>query len=282
MVRLRDAPPATVVKFRARSSRPGVPGEDDAVPGEVCTLGTVSVTARCGPGEASLLLLTCARVVGDQGKHEPPGRNPAYPVFGACADFPELRENFVKLIREADPSVSRHRRGSGKQSAGHAGGDRAGRGASTTIAVTSSSRTNREVGTKAGTKRRSGPGCFSMWLSWSYRELYAQWSRGIPAGRVFRVVAHSPNISYSASGAAGASSPHEASTPDHHEEETSSHGARECTSARSDGPERRLSSIRCGSGVRVVGRFRERWGSYGTAGVSTRYARSALRCDPGG
>ena len=44
----------------------------------------------------------------------------------------------------------------------------------------------------------------------------------------------------------------------------------------------RLSSIRCGSGVRVVGRFRERWGSYGTAGVSTRYARSALRCDPGG
>ncbi len=44
----------------------------------------------------------------------------------------------------------------------------------------------------------------------------------------------------------------------------------------------RLSSIRCGSGVRVVGRFRERWGSYGTAGVSTRYAPSALRCDPGG
>ncbi|MCY4633170.1 MAG: hypothetical protein OXG04_01455 [Acidobacteria bacterium] len=35
------------------------------------------------------------------GQHEPPGRNAAYPVFGACADFPELRENFVKLIRQS-------------------------------------------------------------------------------------------------------------------------------------------------------------------------------------
>ncbi len=44
----------------------------------------------------------------------------------------------------------------------------------------------------------------------------------------------------------------------------------------------RLSSIRCGSGVRVIGGFSERWGSYVTDGVSTRYARSPLRCDPGG
>jgi len=50
-----------------------VPGEDDAVPGEVCTLGTVSVTARYGPGEASLLVLTCARVVGDPHASPPAG-----------------------------------------------------------------------------------------------------------------------------------------------------------------------------------------------------------------
>ena len=93
-----DEPPATVVKFRPRFSQPC---EDDGGPSEVCTLGTVSVTARYGPGVASLSVLTCARVVGDQGKGDPPGRNPAYPVFGACADFPELRENFVKLIRQS-------------------------------------------------------------------------------------------------------------------------------------------------------------------------------------
>ena len=42
-----------------------------------------------------------ARVISDQGRDDPPGRNPAYPVFGACADFPELRQNFVKLIRQS-------------------------------------------------------------------------------------------------------------------------------------------------------------------------------------
>ena len=98
VVRLGDAPPATLVKFRAGSGRPR---EDDAVRGKVCTLGTVSVTARYGPGEASLGVLTCARVVSDGDKDEPPGRNPAYPVFGACADFSALRENFVKLIRQS-------------------------------------------------------------------------------------------------------------------------------------------------------------------------------------
>ena len=98
VVRLGDAPPATLVKFRAGSGRPRA---DDAVRGKVCTLGTVSVTARYGPGEVSLVVLTCARVGSDGDKDDPPGRNPAYPVFGACADFPALRENFVKLIRQS-------------------------------------------------------------------------------------------------------------------------------------------------------------------------------------
>ena len=98
VVRLGDEPPATVVKFRPRFSQPR---EDDGVPGTVCTLGTVSVTARYGRGEASLYVLTCARVLGDRGMDDPPGRNPAYPVFSACADFPELRENFVKLISQS-------------------------------------------------------------------------------------------------------------------------------------------------------------------------------------
>ena len=46
-------------------------------------------------------VLTCARVIGDQRTDDLPGRNPAYPVFGTCADFPELRENFVKLIEQS-------------------------------------------------------------------------------------------------------------------------------------------------------------------------------------
>ena len=98
VVQLGDAPPATIVKFRPGF---GQPREDDGVLDEVYTLGTVSVTARYGPGEASLHVLTSARVIGDQGEDDPLGRNPAYPVFGACADFPELRENFVKLIGES-------------------------------------------------------------------------------------------------------------------------------------------------------------------------------------
>ena len=96
-VRLGDEPPAPLVKFRARSNQPR---EDDGVPGAVCTLGTVRVTAGYGPGEASLQVLAYARV-NDQSKHDLPGRNPMYPVFCACADFPELRENFVKLIRQS-------------------------------------------------------------------------------------------------------------------------------------------------------------------------------------
>ena len=98
VVQLGDAPNATIVKFRPGF---GQPGEDDDVLDEVCTHGTVSVTARYGPGEASLHVLTSARVIGDQGEDDSLGRNPAYPVFGACADFPELRENFVKLISES-------------------------------------------------------------------------------------------------------------------------------------------------------------------------------------
>ena len=98
VVRLGNAPPATVVKFRARSSQPR---EDDGVPGAVCTLGTVYVHARYGPGEARLYVLAYARLISDQDKEDPPGRNPAYPVFGFCADFPELRENFVKLIHQS-------------------------------------------------------------------------------------------------------------------------------------------------------------------------------------
>ena len=93
-VRLGDEP-ATLIKFRSRFSQP--PG-DDGVPGAVCTLGTVRVTARYGSEEASLSVLTYARV-SDQGTR--PGRNPVHPIFGACADFPELRENFVKLIRQS-------------------------------------------------------------------------------------------------------------------------------------------------------------------------------------
>ena len=52
------------------------------------------VTAR-HRSEAILSVLTYARV-SDQGSR--PGRNPVHPIFDACADFPELRENFVKLI----------------------------------------------------------------------------------------------------------------------------------------------------------------------------------------
>ena len=96
-VRLGDEPPAPLVKFRPGFNQPR---EDDGVPGAVCTLGTVRVTARYGSGEASLHALTYARV-SDQGKYDLPGRNPMYPVFCACADFPELRENFVKLIHQS-------------------------------------------------------------------------------------------------------------------------------------------------------------------------------------
>ena len=155
-VRLGDEPPAPLVKFRARSSQPR---EDDNVPGAVCTLGTVRVNARYGPGEASLHLLAYARV-NDQGKHDLPGRNPMYPVFCACADFPELRENFVKLIRQspgldAVPEATcwtRWRPSSRSD-----------------VSTTHSSRTNREAGTRAGTKHRSDPYCFSTWRPTSSR-----------------------------------------------------------------------------------------------------------------
>ena len=98
VVRLGDEPPATVVKFRPRFSEPR---EDDGAPGAGCTLGTVSVIGRYGPAEASLHVLTCARAINDQDKDDPPGRNPVYPVFDSCADFPELRENFVKLFGQS-------------------------------------------------------------------------------------------------------------------------------------------------------------------------------------
>ena len=87
-------PPTTVVKFRPGSSRSR---EDD---GGVCTLGTVSVAPRYD-GDVGLDVMTCARVIDDRGTDDPPGRNPAHPVFGACADFPELRANFVKLIEQS-------------------------------------------------------------------------------------------------------------------------------------------------------------------------------------
>ena len=94
----QDAPPpTTVVRFRPGSSRSR---EDGGAPGGVGTIGTVSVNPRYD-GDVSLDVLTCARMIGDQSTDDLPGRNPAYPVFGACADFPELRENFVKLIEQS-------------------------------------------------------------------------------------------------------------------------------------------------------------------------------------
>ena len=94
----QDAPPPeTVVRFRPGSSRPC---QDDSAPGAVCTIGTVSVAPRYD-GDVGLDVITCARVIGDHGTDDRPGRNPSYPVFGACADFPELRANFVKLIEQS-------------------------------------------------------------------------------------------------------------------------------------------------------------------------------------
>ena len=96
-LQMEGRPPAIFVKFRPRFTRPR---EDDGVPGAVCTLGTVSVYPRYDSGEATLGVLAYARV-SDEDKHDWPWRNPAYSVFGPCADFPELRENFVKLIRRS-------------------------------------------------------------------------------------------------------------------------------------------------------------------------------------
>ena len=94
----QDAPPPeTVVRFRPGSSRRR---QDDSAPGAVCTIGTVSVAPRYD-GDMGLDIMTCARVIGDHGTDDRPGRNPSYPVFGACADFPELRANFVKLIEQS-------------------------------------------------------------------------------------------------------------------------------------------------------------------------------------
>ena len=92
-----DRRPTTVVRLRPGSSRAR---EDHGVPGAVCTIGTVSVNPRYD-GDVSLDVLTCARVIGDQGTDDLPARNPSYAVFGACADFPEFRENFVKLIEKS-------------------------------------------------------------------------------------------------------------------------------------------------------------------------------------
>ena len=94
----QDAPPPeTVVRFRPGSSRPR---QDDRAPGAVCTSGTVSAAPRYD-GDVALDVMTCARVIGDHGPDDRPGRNPSYRVFGACADFPELRANFVKLIEQS-------------------------------------------------------------------------------------------------------------------------------------------------------------------------------------
>ena len=94
----QDAPPpTTVVRFRPGSGRSR---EDGGAPGWVGTIGTVSVNPRYD-GDVSLDVLTCARVIGDQRADDLPRRNPAYPVFGPCADFPELREDFVKLIEQS-------------------------------------------------------------------------------------------------------------------------------------------------------------------------------------
>ena len=92
-----DRPPTTVVRFRPGPSRSR---EDDRRPGPVCTIGTVSVYPRYD-GDVSLDVLTCARAIGDPGADDLPGRNPAYPVFGACADYRGLRENFVKLLEQS-------------------------------------------------------------------------------------------------------------------------------------------------------------------------------------
>ena len=112
--------PATFVKFRPRLSQST---EDDGLAGAISTLGTVRVFAQQGSEEATLAVLTYARIA-DQGTQDWPCRNPAYRVFDACADFPELRENFVKLLRQS-PGLDAV---PGRQSAGRAGSDRAGRG----------------------------------------------------------------------------------------------------------------------------------------------------------
>ncbi len=92
-----DRPLTTVVKFRLGSSRSR---EDDRGDRALHTIGTVSVNPRYD-GDVSLDVLTCARVIGDRGAADPPGRNPAYPVFGACDGYLELRGNFVKLIEQS-------------------------------------------------------------------------------------------------------------------------------------------------------------------------------------
>jgi len=97
IVRQDAPPPATVVKFRPGSRRPR---QDDRTPGAVCTIGTVSVAPRFD-GDVGLDVMTCARVIGDQSTDDRPGRNPSYPVFGASADLPKLRANFVKLIEQS-------------------------------------------------------------------------------------------------------------------------------------------------------------------------------------
>ena len=91
-----DALPATIVKLPH-------PGSVSRVRTMVaCARSARSrSSARYGPGEASLHVLTCARVIDGEDQDVSPRRNPVYPVFGACADFPELRENFVKLIRQS-------------------------------------------------------------------------------------------------------------------------------------------------------------------------------------
>jgi len=89
-----DLPGSRVFKFRCRFDPPA--HGDAGVPGRVCTLGTAA-----GFPEPSLVTLRLlARAVGDQGGASP-GPNPAYPVFGRCADYQGVRDNFVKLLERS-------------------------------------------------------------------------------------------------------------------------------------------------------------------------------------
>ena len=89
-----DLPPQSrAFKLRGRFDRP--PHGDAGVPERVCTLGTAGF-----PEPSRMTLRLLARAFGDQDGASP-GRNPAYPVFGRCSDYQEVRDNFVELLERS-------------------------------------------------------------------------------------------------------------------------------------------------------------------------------------
>ena len=82
-----------LVKFGSGFDQP--PNDDGGMPGRICTLGRARFSPRSG-----LLVLPFARVFSDR-TGDLPRRNPAYPVFGACASYPEVRGRLAKLIRRS-------------------------------------------------------------------------------------------------------------------------------------------------------------------------------------